>query len=127
MSGTPVGSAQLSQAPRWILLYLTADCRVCDDILRTLEVFQDPPLSGRVVIVVGGGAPEGIIALIGAREKIAFLGWYADPDWSAYKALPISGTPIVFGIREGIIEWSLDGPPWDDTTINSILRDWVDY
>ena len=127
MSDTPVGSAQISQDPRWILLYLTDGCRHCDDILRILEVFQGPSLSGRVVIVVGGGAPEDIIALIDAREKIASLGWYTDPDWSVYKTLPISGTPVVLGIREGVIEWSLAGTPWDVKTMRSVLLDWINY
>ncbi len=127
MSDIPVGSDQLSQSPRWILVYLTDDCRNCDEILHTLEAYRNPPLSGRLAVIVGGGTPETISALIGPREKIASLRWYTDPDWQAYQALSISGTPVAFGIRDGIIEWSLAGTPWDQKTARSILTEWVNY
>lgn len=127
MTNAPVQGDQLSQAPRWLLIYLPADCRHCDDILHALEPFQKPPLSNRVVVVAGGGTPEAIRGLIGPREKIASLGWYTDPEWQAYQMLHISGMPMIFGIRDGVIEWSLSGIPWDDKTMRSILLDWVNY
>ncbi len=127
MSDIPVGSDQLSQAPRWILVYLTDDCRNCDEILHTLEAYRNPPISGRIAIIVGGGTTEKIHKLVGPREKLLSINWYADPDWQAYQALSISGTPVSFGIRDGVIEWSLAGTPSDKKTTDSILTDWVKY
>jgi hypothetical protein len=127
IDGSVIRSEEFLINARWVLLYLMRDCSYCDGILQTLELFQDPLISKRLIILVGGGDAEAMRMLIGPREKIASLGWYIDPDWAAYETLPISATPVAFGIENGIIRWSFAGTPWNKQTVQSILGSWINY
>ncbi len=125
MDGASVQSGQLTSDAKWVIVYLAGDCKHCNNLLKTLEVFKDPALSNRVVVIVGGSSTDGIQSMIGPREKLMSLRWYSDPDWQAYSALAISGTPLVLGIQRGIIEWTMAGTPWDLETTRSVLMNWV--
>jgi hypothetical protein len=127
LDGATVRSEDFLINSKWILLYLTRDCNHCDELLKSLEVFQDPLMSKRLIIVVGGGDAKAIQRLIDPPEKITLLGWYSDPDWQHYETFPISATPIVLGVENGIIHWSFIGKPWERRTMQSILGSWINY
>ena len=50
--------------------------------------------------------------------------WYADPDGAARRALRLTGVPVVLGLRDRSIQWTLSGGVADHRTLRSILGSW---
>ena len=52
--------------------------------------------------------------------------WLADPDGAAWKALRLTGTPFILGIKDSQIVWSLAGVLNDPAVLESVIRSWVE-
>ncbi|MEO5656208.1 MAG: hypothetical protein ABIO65_04885, partial [Nitrospiria bacterium] len=95
-------------------------CPHCQNLLGALEPIGNAGLADRVIVIVRGASADGLSGL--AREKLSALRWYADPDDQAYKALSILSTPTVYGVRDGVMEWSVVGSMAAD---RALLIDWL--
>lgn len=110
---------------KWLLVYVQARCAPCDRLLGLIKLDQYPFLPSRMLIVQGGASAADTIL---ARQKFGDLEtaqWYADGSRSAWTALQMSGVPMVFGMRDNVIEWSISGVFPSGDELKTILSSWV--
>jgi len=106
LDGTVVRSgAALPGEGKWLLVYVQANCR-------------------RMVIVTGG-ARDTASGMRDKRVDLAAAQWYADESREAWTALHMAGAPMVFGVRDQTIQWSLSGMLKSDSDVKSILASWA--
>src|SRR5438128_2444059 len=94
--GTTIGSSDFAPAMQYVFMYVTPNCRPCDRLVDMLKDTEMPQLPGRVVIVVGGSAASGE-AYIRAHvpAEAGQVAWFADPAGEAFKALRLTGAPVL--------------------------------
>lgn len=126
--GTSRASAALSAEPRWILVYVAPGSRSCDRLLQSLKDWQSPQLTARTIVVVRAAqaAAAGYIAERLPAE-VAGVAWYADQAGAAAQALELTGAPVIVGVERGEIKWSISGVLNDPTSLESVVRTWVEY
>jgi hypothetical protein len=84
-----------------------------------------PELPPRMVIIAGGFDGPGATVERGKFKDLADAQWFTDRPGKAWVALKMSGVPMVFGVRDQAIEWSLSGVLPSDAQVRSILASWV--
>lgn len=125
LDGTVVqSSAEFPAEGKWLLVYVQANCRPCDRLLSLVKQDDHPELPFRMVIIAGGG----LDTASGMRDKrtdLAGAQWYADESREAWASLHMAGAPMVFGVRDKTIQWSLSGMLKSDNDVKSILASWA--
>ena len=125
LDGTVVRSgAALPGEGKWLLVYVQANCRPCDRLLSLVKQDDHPELPLRMVIVTGG-ARDTASGMRDKRVDLAAAQWYADETREAWTALHMAGAPMVFGVRDQTIQWSLSGMLKSDSDVKSILASWA--
>jgi hypothetical protein len=126
--GGAVASSDLIAAPQYVLMYLAPGCRPCDSLLALASDPQVAQFASRAVILVRADAKRaGDYVAQGIAPNAASVTWYADADDQAFKALRLTGTPVLIGVRQGRIIWSISGVLNDASTVQSVVRTWVGY
>ena len=127
-SGAAVPSARLSGEPRWLLVWARPGAAATKKLLTALVEWQLPQDSCRRIVVVFEGPAAKAAAYLASLGDSADSGaaWYADENGTAASALGITGAVALRGVRDGAIEWSLDGVLNDPAAFESVLRAWVD-
>ena len=128
LDGALVDSRQLTAETQYVLLYVTPDCRPCDRLLALIRSANSPQFTSRVVVIVSGETTAG--AGYVSRQIPAEAGpltWYADTDGGGYRALRLSGIPVLVGVKDGHVMWSVAGVLNDAATVESVIRTWVTY
>jgi hypothetical protein len=128
VDGAAVASTDLIAAPQYVLMYLAPNCRPCDSLLALARDAQTPQFASRTVVLVRADAK-------GAGDYVAQhtpadagpVTWYADANDQAFKALRLTGTPVLIGVRQGRVIWSISGVLNDASTVQSVVRTWVTY
>lgn len=124
--GTAVSSAQLAPGDQWLLIYLAPGCPSCDRLLAALKDWQSPALLERAVIVVGGQAPTAQSYIQRTEpSEVSSIAWYADAGNEAWTALRLTGTPVLVGVRKGVVEWAVSGVLNDPAALESVVKTWV--
>jgi len=91
-----------------------------------MKAWESPAMAQRVV-VLGGGQLEAAKAFVGGRShEWPAVRWFADPQGEAWRALRLTGTPYLLGIRDARITWSLAGVLNDPAALESVIRSWVE-
>jgi hypothetical protein len=127
-AGAPVASSALSGESRWVMLYVTPDCRSCTRVLRALKDWQSERLIARTVVVVRGRADQAAPYIAQQLPpEVAAIRWHADEEGQAWRALELKGTPVLMGIDNGKIKWTLAGVLNDPKALESVVRTWVEY
>src|SRR5215470_5798831 len=106
--GQTVKSASLPSKGNWLLIYIQPKSQFSDNLLKLLRREQYPNLEQHAVIIVGGSTDD----LKSAQSKypdLAQATWYADTDRNAFTQLKLHGVPVVLGIKQQTIQWSLNG------------------
>jgi hypothetical protein len=125
LEGTALKGQTELPSGKWLLVYVQPNCRPCDRLLNLVKQDENPGLASRMVIVAGGVDRATAAA---ARDKLRDLAdarWYTDQSGKASAALKMSGVPMVFGVRDKMIEWRLSGVLPADSKVKSILASWV--
>jgi hypothetical protein len=127
-NGGAVTSQQLSQQPKWLIIYGTTACPACDRLLDAIKSWQSPQIQSRTVVLVGGD-PNLIPTYLAQRRANdpAPLASFSDAQGLAWQALSLSSSPVVIGIQAGKIEWSIGGVLNDPGALESAIKAWVDY
>jgi len=128
LDGTVVDSAHLTAETQYVLLYVKPDCRPCDRLLSLIRHADSPQFTSRVVVLVNGAATAGdryVAGLIPAEAGP--VTWYADTDGGGYGALRLTGAPVLIGVKDGRVMWSIAGVLNDAATVESVVRTWVTY
>jgi hypothetical protein len=77
------------------------------------------------VIIVGGSVDD--LKTAQARfPELAAASWYADPNRSAFTLMKLTGAPMILGIKQRTIAWSLSGILSDVNVAKSILNTWLE-
>jgi hypothetical protein len=125
IDGARVTSAQIVRQGRWLLLYLEPGCTQCESLLRLVDPANHPALPARIVVVVGGVDASGIAASAQKFPNLAGARWVADQSRSTLNALKLPGAPVILGLQQQMIEWSLAGVLGDSSDVRSVMTSWV--
>jgi hypothetical protein len=125
LDGRTVTSNQLTTEGKWLLVYVEASCRTCDefyDVFRLEQLGMDH--GGKVVVVVGGAVHKEVERIAKRVPWIARGSWYADPAKQVAVSLQLTGAPVVSGIQDGKKVWDFSGLMADTKNLKSILDTW---
>jgi hypothetical protein len=123
----PVSSADIAPEQKWLLVYVSPNCRSCETLVRALPKWQSAALLARTVLVVGGPTGEAsawVDRMI--APELPTLIWYADPQGAAHAALELTGAPVLLGIERGEVQWQLGGVLNSPAALESVVRSWVE-
>jgi hypothetical protein len=119
-------SDKLALHGQWLLLYLQPNCLSCESILQLIKRKEDhPELAGRLVIVESGMAIRDLKLLKSRFPELSEAAWYTDGNRSAQMALGLAGVPVVVGVRDMTIQWSLNGILRNVKQYRTILERWA--
>jgi hypothetical protein len=76
-------------------------------------------------VVIVGGSLDDLKSTQSKYPDLSEASWYADTDKSAYAQLQLHGAPVVLGVRQQTIQWSLNGVLPDTNVSRSVLNTWV--
>ena len=122
--GAAVASAALSTQSRWLLVYVSPDCRSCERLIESLKDWQSPNLTSRTVVVVRSSEAARYIAEHRSGLDVA---WYADLQDDAWQSLQLKSAPALIGVESGEIKWTVSGVLNDPKALESVARKWVEY
>ena len=123
--GSTVKSSALPSQGNWLIIYIQPRNQFSDNLLRLLKKDQYPTLAQHTVIIVGGTVDDLKIAQTRFPE-LASATWYADLNKSAFSLMKLTGAPMILGIKQRTISWSLSGILSDVNVAKSILNTWVE-
>jgi hypothetical protein len=120
----PIKTSDLPSKGNWVLIYVQPKSQFSDNLLRLLKREQYPGLEQHAIIIVGGNVDD----LKAVKAKFAELDhatWYADTTKGAFTQLKLHGVPVVLGVKQQTIEWSLNGVLSDVNVAKSIVNTWI--
>ena len=123
--GSTVKSNALPSQGNWLIIYIQPRNQFSDNLLRLLKKDQYPTLAQHAVIIVGGSVDDLKTAQIRFPE-LALATWYADTNKSAFGLMKLTGAPMILGIKQRMITWTLSGILSDVNVAKSILNTWVE-
>src|ERR1051326_4963766 len=123
--GSTVKSTALPSQGNWLMIYVQPRNQFSDNLLRLFKKEQYPTLAQHAVIIVGGSVDD--LKTAQARfPELAAASWYADPNRSAFTLMKLTGAPMILGIKQRTIAWSLSGILSDVNVAKSILNTWLE-
>ena len=124
LDGQTIKSSDLPAAGSWLLVYVQPTSHYCDQLLKTLTANRFPTLASSAVFIVNGTADDAK-TMKAKYPDLASATWYADPGRAAFAQLKLHGVPVILGVRDQKIQWSLNGILPDSKTMQSILTSWI--
>lgn len=125
LDGRQVSSRDLVRTGNWLLLSIRPSCGPCDTLLRTIDPTAAPGVAQRVAVVVVGADAATAARLASGFSDLGGIAWYVDSGGTMKDALPVTTAPVVFGMRESTIEWSLAGIVPDAASMQTALVSWI--
>jgi Peroxiredoxin len=120
----PVKTTALPSKGNWVLVYVQPRSQFSDNLLKLFKREQYPGLEQHAVIIVGGSIDD----LKSVKSRYAELDqatWYADTTKNVFTQLKLHGVPVVLGVKQQTIEWSLNGVLSDVSVAKSIVNSWI--
>ena len=124
LDGIPVGSDELPLTSRWLLIYVRPNCLPCEFVLNILKKDQPPALRKKIIVVVG--TVEGVKDAIAQSLDLAHAPWDTNVLQNIRAELRVRGAPVVLGVRQNTIEWSMNGILTDSSSLKSIFKTWLE-
>lgn len=124
VDNSPVQNSDLPSKGNWLLIYVQPNSQFSDNLLKLFKREQYPGLEQHAIIIVGGSVDE----LKNAKAKYAELNqapWYADTTKNAFTQLKLHGVPVILGVKQQTVEWSLNGVLPDTNISKSIVNTWI--
>ena len=122
--GSTVKSSALPTTGNWFIIYIQPRNQFSDNLLRLLKKDDYPTLAAHAVIIIGGTTDD--LKTAQARfPDLASATWYADTNRSAFTLMKLTGAPMILGIKQRTISWSLSGVLSDVNVAKSILNTWL--
>jgi hypothetical protein len=122
--GSVVKSSALPSTGNWLIIYVQPRSQFSDNLLKLFKKEQYPTLAQHTVIIVSGSVDDVKTAQTRFPE-LAPATWYADTDKSAFGLMKLTGAPMILGIKQHTIAWSLSGILADVNVAKSILNTWL--
>lgn len=124
IDNAPIKTSDLPSKGNWVLIYVQPKSQFSDNLLRLLKREQYPSLEQHAIIIVGGSVDD-LKAIKAKYSELDKATWYADTTKSAFTQLKLHGVPVVLGVKDQIIQWSLNGVLSDVNVAKSIVNTWV--
>jgi hypothetical protein len=122
--GATIKSTALPSQGNWLMIYIQPRNQFSDNLLRLFKKDQYPTLAQHAVIIVGGSVDD--LKNAQARfPELALATWYADTNRSAFGLMKLTGAPMILGIKQRTIAWSLSGILADVNVAKSIVNTWL--
>ena|SRR5947209_12322108 len=124
VDGQPIKNSDLPSKGNWLLIYVQPKSQFSDNLLKLFKREQYPGLEQHMILVVGGSVDD----LKATKSRYAELDqatWYADTNKDAFTQLKLHGVPVVLGVKQQTIEWSLNGVLSDVNVAKSIVNTWI--
>jgi len=122
--GVVVKSTALPSQGNWLIVYVQPRNQFSDNLLKLFKRDQYPALAQHAVIIVSGSTDD--MKFMQSRfTELALATWYADTDKSAFTLMKLTGAPMILGIRQRAISWSLSGILSDVNVARSVLNTWL--
>lgn len=122
--GQVVKTSDLPSKGNWLLIYVQSKSQFSDNLLKLFKREQYPGLEQHAVIVVGGSLDD-LKAVKSRYAELDQAGWYADVNKDAFTQLKLHGVPVILGIKQQTIQWSLNGVLSDVNVAKSIVNTWI--
>ena len=126
LDGAVVASAQIGPAGQSLLIYVTPTSPASARLLAAMKAWQTDAMAQRVIVVIGAPVAAAQAFVSERASEFARVRWLADPEGEAWRALRLTGTPYLLGVRHGQIAWALAGVLNDPTALESVVRSWVE-
>lgn len=126
-AGVPTVSTQLGGSGRWLLIYVKPHCVSCDRLLTALDTWGVLQQGAARVVVVVADSPESLEARV--RPLMATSGQavqlYADATAQAAAALGVGRAPLLIGVEDGLVDWTVAGVLNDPHAVETVVRNWL--
>lgn len=124
LDGQTAKSVDLAGKANWLLIYVNKKSHFCDELLAGLKRDQYPTLAAKTLIVVQGSVDDAK-GLQSKYPDLATASWYVDSSRDAFGQLQLHGVPVILGLQDQTIEWTINGILPDGKTFKSILNSWI--
>jgi hypothetical protein len=126
LDGAAVSADQIGAPGQWLAIYVTPTSAASARLLAAMKAWESPATAERVVVLVGAQLPATKDFAAQHSHEFPAVRWFADPQGAAWKALRLTGTPYLLGVRDGVIMWSLAGVLNDPKALESVIRSWIE-
>jgi hypothetical protein len=124
LNGQFVSSAGFVRPGNWMIVLVRPDCSPCDKLLEAIPLEPESVPSRFVVILTG--ADTAAAAIFKARfPALAPAQWYVDEFGNSLPLSQLPAAPVMFGLRQHMIEWSLAGIAPDLRTVRGAMLSWL--
>ena len=120
----PIKTSDLPSKGNWVLIYVQPRSQFSDNLLRLFKREQYPGLEQHAILLVGGSVDD-LKAMKAKYAELDQATWYADNTKGAFNQLKLHGVPVVLGVKQQTIEWSLNGVLSDVSSAKSIVNTWI--
>jgi hypothetical protein len=120
----PIKTTDLPSKGNWLLIYVQPKGQFSDNLLKLFKREQYPGLEQHAIIVVGGSVDD-LKAMKAKYTELDQAIWYADTTKGAFTQLKLHGVPVVLGVKQQTIQWSLNGVLSDINVAKSIVNTWI--
>jgi hypothetical protein len=125
LDGSVVQSTDAVPDGRTVLIVVQEQCEPCETLFRAIKTKDKPELPEDLVVVVTAANHADAERMKAKYKDLENAKWFADPDLAGYTALQLKGLPVVHGLRDRSIEWSLSGASVPAARFLSMLTNWV--
>jgi hypothetical protein len=108
LAGEPLATDGIGKDAGVLLVLLKNGNSGGEQLLTFIEGLKTPPPAGSL-LVVAGGADEGLLKMMAARHAKLQDVWYRDTDDLLSKGLALKASPVVMGVRDGRVFWTKFG------------------
>lgn len=123
-SATQTGLLPIASG-KWIFIYIRPNHRASEELLKRLSDQRYAGVPQRTVIVLAGVGADRLAGFKAKYEALSAALWYADPVKKTGAALKLSSAPIILGVDDHDVAWTLNGLPHDARWMRSMFRSWV--
>ncbi len=125
--GTQVSLPSLAADGPWLLIYVSTASTPSARLVSALREWHGevPSIGTRTVLLFAEPMAEAQRFVDGRGDDMPPVRWVADTGGAAAAALRLTGSPVIIGVSDGRIEWSLSGVPNDPKTFQQALTGWV--
>ena len=126
-AGEATPSAMMGPGGKWVLIYVTPECRSCQRLFSAMEDWNSAPLNAATVVMIKGDhATVSAYATDHLPGAVVGTRWFADASDAGRKALQLTGSPVIIGMQDQQIKWAIAGVLNDPAALESALRTWVE-
>lgn len=108
----------------WIVLYVAPECASCEAVLAAADAMQGAHPRARLLVVVAA-EPSAMSRAFRRYPHLSDATWLADPTNALARELRLPPAPVVLGLRDRLIEWSVEGVLTETAQLQTIMTSWL--